>query len=49
LLEGCRTADLGGNASCSEFGEQVREKLRSGVDRSDAFRELIAMNRGCCG
>jgi 3-isopropylmalate dehydrogenase len=49
LLEGCRTADLGGNASCSEFGEQVREKLHSGVDRSDAFRELIAMNRGCCG
>jgi 3-isopropylmalate dehydrogenase len=49
LLEGCRTADLGGNASCSEFGEQVREKLRSGVGRSDAFRELIAMNRGCCG
>jgi 3-isopropylmalate dehydrogenase len=49
LLEGCRTADLGGNASCSEFGEQVREKLRSGVGRSDAFRELVAMNRGCCG
>jgi 3-isopropylmalate dehydrogenase len=49
LLEGCRTADLGGNAGCSEFGEQVREKLHSGVDRSDAFRELIAMNRGCCG
>ena len=49
LLEGCRTADLGGTASCSEFGAEVREKLRSGVDRSDAFRELIAMNRGCCG
>ena len=49
LLEGCRTADLGGTATCSEFGEQVREKLRTGVDRSNALRELITMNRGCCG
>ena len=49
LLEGCRTGDLGGSATCSEFGGQVRESLRSGVDRSNAFRELIAMNRGCCG
>jgi 3-isopropylmalate dehydrogenase len=49
LLEGCRTQDLGGRATCSEFGEEVRKKLSSGVDRSDAFRELIAMNRGCCG
>ena len=48
LLEGCRTADLGGSATCSEFGEQVRANLRSSVDRSDAFRALIAMNRGCC-
>lgn len=49
LLEGCRTGDLGGSATCSAFGEKVRENLRSGVDRSNAFRELIAMNRGCCG
>ena len=49
LLEGCRTADLGGSATCSEFGARVRENLSSGVDRSNAFRELIAMNRGCCG
>jgi 3-isopropylmalate dehydrogenase len=49
LLEGCRTGDLGGTATCSEFGERVRDNLRSGVDRSNAFRELIAMNRGCCG
>lgn len=49
LLEGCRTGDLGGSATCSEFGRKVRENLRSGVDRSNAFRELIAMNRGCCG
>lgn len=49
LLEGCRTQDLGGRATCSEFGAEVRRRLSSGVDRSDAFRELIAMNRGCCG
>jgi 3-isopropylmalate dehydrogenase len=49
LLEGCRTGDLGGSATCTEFGERVRENLRTGVDRSNAFRELIAMNRGCCG
>jgi 3-isopropylmalate dehydrogenase len=49
LIEGCRTADLGGDATCSEFGEQVRENLRAGLTRSNAYRELIAMNRGCCG
>jgi 3-isopropylmalate dehydrogenase len=49
LLEGCRTVDLGGTATCSEFGAKVRENLRDGVSRSDAYRELIAMNRGCCG
>ena len=49
LLEGCRTGDLGGTATCSEFGAEVRENLRGGVSRSDAYRELIAMNRGCCG
>ena len=49
LLEGCRTGDLGGSATCSEFGAKVRENLRNGVSRSDAYRELIAMNRGCCG
>ena len=48
LLDGCRTGDLGGSATCSEFGKQVRENLSSGVDRSNAFRALIAMNRGCC-
>ena len=49
LLEGCRTGDLGGSASCSEFGERVRDNLRAGVNRFNVFRELIAMNRGCCG
>lgn len=49
LLQGCRTGDLGGNATCSQFGEQVRKNLSVGVDRSNAFLDLIAMNRGCCG
>ncbi len=49
LLEGYRTGDLGGNATCSEFGERVREHLHLGFGRLNAFRELIAMNRGCCG
>lgn len=49
LLDGCRTADLGGSASCSEFGERVRENLGSGLTRYNAYRELISMNRGCCG
>jgi 3-isopropylmalate dehydrogenase len=49
LLQGCRTHDLGGSATCSEFGDRVRENLRTGQIRLDAFRELIAMNRGCCG
>lgn len=49
LLDGCRTSDLGGNATCSEFGDGVRENLAAGVGRSNARRELIAMNRGCCG
>ena len=48
LLEGYRTADLGGNATCSEFGERVRANLRDCLSRSDAYRELFAMNRGLC-
>ena len=49
LREGCRTIDLGGSATCSEFGSQVRRNLQIGLGRLSAFRELIAMNRGCCG
>jgi 3-isopropylmalate dehydrogenase len=49
LVEGCRTHDLGGNATCSEFGDRVRWNLAAGLVRSGAYRELIAMNRGCCG
>jgi 3-isopropylmalate dehydrogenase len=49
LLEGCRTGDLGGSATCSEFGARVRENLQARLTRSNAYRDLIAMNRGCCG
>lgn len=49
LEQGVRTADLGGNARCTEFGNQVRNNLRSELGRYDAHFELIAMNRGCCG
>jgi 3-isopropylmalate dehydrogenase len=49
LANGCRTADLGGSAACSEFGARVRENLVGELARFDAHRELIAMPRGCCG
>lgn len=48
LVEGSRTGDLGGSATCSEFGDQVRENLSYGFTRRSAFLELIGMNRGCC-
>jgi hypothetical protein len=49
LAQGCRTADLGGTARCSEFGAEVRHLLGQRLDRYDAHVELVAMNRGCCG
>jgi 3-isopropylmalate dehydrogenase len=49
LAEGCRTADLGGSDSCSEFGARVRERLTERIGARDAHLALIAMNRGCCG
>jgi 3-isopropylmalate dehydrogenase len=49
IAQDVRTADLGGKASCSEFGARVRDNLRSELVRYDAHFELIAMNRGCCG
>jgi 3-isopropylmalate dehydrogenase len=48
LIEGCRTGDLGGSATCSEFGARVRHNLLDAHTRLSAFRDLIAMNRGCC-
>lgn len=49
LADGVRTADLGGTARCSAFGAAVRERLETGLARMDALRDLVAMNRGCCG
>lgn len=49
VIEGCRTADLGGSATCTEFGDRVRQNLNAGQTRMNAYHELIAMNRGCCG
>jgi 3-isopropylmalate dehydrogenase len=49
LLDNWRTADLQGTARCSEFGERVRENLHQLLVRHGAHRELVAMNRGCCG
>jgi 3-isopropylmalate dehydrogenase len=49
LRDGIRTADVGGSASCSEFGARVREHLDARLGKRDALLELIAMNRGCCG
>jgi 3-isopropylmalate dehydrogenase len=49
LKGGCWTADLGGNASCSEFGAKVREELAYRLTARDAHLELVAMNRGTCG
>lgn len=49
LVQGVRTADLGGTARCSEFGARVRVNLGARLARHDAHLELVAMNRGCCG
>ena len=48
LLEGCRTPDLGGSATCSEFAGRVRENLNAGLTRFQVFCELISLNRGHC-
>jgi 3-isopropylmalate dehydrogenase len=49
LVEGSRTADLGGDLSCAEFGDRVREHLQAKLDKHGALLQLIEMNRGCCG
>lgn len=43
LLEGCRTADLGGTARCSEFGGRVRFHMAQRLTRHGT---LAVMNRG---
>jgi 3-isopropylmalate dehydrogenase len=49
LAEGCRTADLGGDARCSEFGAAVRARIEVRTGQMEAIQSLVAMNRGCCG
>jgi 3-isopropylmalate dehydrogenase len=48
LTDGLRTADLGGDATCSGFGAQVREKLEERLARHRAMIEHLGINRGCC-
>jgi 3-isopropylmalate dehydrogenase len=49
LAEGCRTADLGGDAGCAAFGAAVRARLDVRSGEMEAIQSLVAMNRGCCG
>lgn len=49
LDEGIRTADLGGDARCSEFGAAVRARIEVRSGHMEAIQSLVAMNRGCCG
>ena len=49
LNEGSRTADLGGEMGCRDFGARVREVLGERLTKHDAWLGLIQMNRGCCG
>ncbi|GAA4810996.1 3-isopropylmalate dehydrogenase [Sphingosinicella ginsenosidimutans] len=46
LSSGTLTADLGGGASCSEFGEAVRTRIDARLCRVDAVRSLVGVNRG---
>jgi 3-isopropylmalate dehydrogenase len=46
LSSGVVTADLGGGASCSEFGAAVRTRIDARLCRVDAVRSLVGVNRG---
>ena len=46
LCSGVLTADLGGGASCSEFGAAVRTRIDARLCRVDAVRSLVGVNRG---
>jgi len=48
LAEGCRTADVGGTASCTEFGARVRQNLCEALRRYDAQRQVISTMHRCC-
>lgn len=49
LREGCRTADLGGNHGCAEFGERVRATLAVKIAGQSSMQDYFRSNRGCCG
>ncbi len=49
LVDGVRTADLGGDYGCAAFGAEVRERLDQRLSRHLAMVEHLAINRGCCG
>lgn len=49
LREGCRTADLGGDAGCAEFGERVRSVVEKSLAGQASMQDLFRSNRGCCG
>ena len=46
LREGCRTADLGGEVGCSEFGARVRQILEQNFAEQVEVGALIANDRG---
>jgi 3-isopropylmalate dehydrogenase len=46
LRGGCWTTDLNGQASCSDMGKAVRERLAEHFQARDAHAALMAMNRG---
>ncbi|MBA4049107.1 MAG: 3-isopropylmalate dehydrogenase [Sphingomonas sp.] len=43
------TADMGGSASCSAMGAQIRGLLEAKLGARDAHVALMASNRGCVG
>jgi 3-isopropylmalate dehydrogenase len=49
LVSGCRTPDLGGDASTASFGAAVRDRLKVRAKRDGGLRTLFMSNRGCCG
>lgn len=49
LRQGCRTADLGGDLSCSEFGARVRQNLTKSLAWQIGLGDLFRLDRGCCG
>lgn len=46
LLEGCRTADLGGTVGCAAFGARVRDILDTDLSEQVADQRSIAITQG---